>query len=233
MVIFGGPGKWLSAIIPGLLALLLLWRAGLAWRVVRTIFRLLGVLAVMLFLIHGLFNPQNQTILLSVGPFEVGQEGLEFAAMIAIRLAAVLAASLLLVTTTHPAHLVQALAEAGLPFSLAYLLGSPLLLLPQIGERVQAIQAAQQSRGLETQGSLLKRALALFPLAAPLVFSTLVDVEERSLVLEKCGVSAPNQKTSLKCVIDTSRQHPARWVMIVLAVIMLAAGIWWRAYGGD
>jgi len=232
VIIFGGPGGWLFAIFPGLLAMLLLWRAGLAWRVARTVFRLLALLAGVLFLVHGFFNPHNQTILLELGPFSLGQEGLAFAALILVRLAATLAASLLLVVSTHPAHLVQALAEAGLPFGLAYLLGSPLLLLPQIAGRVQSIQAAQHARGLETQGNLLQRTRALFPLVAPLVFSVLVDVEERSLALEVRGFSAPNPKTSLNELVDTPSQRTARWIMLLLAGLLVAAGFWWRANGG-
>jgi energy-coupling factor transport system permease protein len=231
VLIFSGPGSWLSAILPGLLALLILWRASLARRVLQTILRLLTPLAMVLFLVHGFFNPQNQTFLIRLGPLALGQEGLDFAALIVIRLAATLAASLLMVVSTHPAHLVQALAEAGLPNGLAYLLGSPLLLLPQIAARVQSIQAAQQARGLETQGNLLQRVRALFPLVAPLVFSALVDVEERSLALEVRGFSSPNPKTSLKELVDTPAQRLARWGMVLLAGLWLAAGLWWRVYG--
>lgn len=233
VIIFGVPGGWLSAIIPGLLAMLLLWQAGLAWRSVQTIFRLLALLAVVLFGIHGLFNPHNQTILFQMGPFSVGQEGLSFAALVLLRLSAALAASLLLVISTHPAHLVQALTEVGLPSGLAYLLGSPLLLLPQIGERVLTIQAAQQARGLETQGNLFRRIWALFPLVAPLVFSALVDVEERSLSLEVRGFSAPNPKTSLNELIDTPSQRAARWGMLILTGLLLIVGLWWRVYGNN
>jgi len=114
---------------------------------------------------------------------------------------------------------------------LAYLLGSPLLLLPQMAARVQVIQSIQQARGLETQGNFFQRMRALFPLVAPLVFSALVDVEDRSLALEVRGFSAPNQKTSLTELIDTREQCVARWVMIFLAGFLLMAGIWWRIYG--
>jgi energy-coupling factor transport system permease protein len=231
-IIFGGPGMWLSAILPGLLAILLLWRAGLTGRAVIMVLRLLAPLTLVLFLVHGLFNPQNQTILIQLGPFFVGQEGLAFAALIVVRLIAVLVSSLSFVMTTHPAHLVQALEEAGLPRRLAYLLGSPLLIMPQLAGRVQAIQAAQQARGLETQGNLLMRIRALFPLVAPFIFSALVDVEERSLALEVRGFSASTPKTSLFELPDTPAQHTARWVMFLLAAFLLAAGFWWRANGG-
>ncbi len=232
VIIFAGPGEWLSAALPGLLAMLLLWRAGLAWHVASVSFRLLALLSCVLFLVHGFFNPHNQTILLALGPFAIGVEGLAFAALVVLRLAATLFASLLLVVATHPAHLVQALAEARLPYGLAYLLGSPLLLLPQIARRVQAIRDAQQARGLETQGSLLQRARALFPLAAPLIFSALVDVEERSLALEVRGFSAHHPKTSLKELADTPPQRLARWVMLLLAGLLFIAGVWSRTYGG-
>ena len=232
VIIFGGPGGWLSAFFPGLLAMFCLWRASLAGQAVRLIFRLTIFFAVILFIIHGFFSPENQTTLLKVGPFALGQEGLAFAFLIVIRLAATLAATLFLVLSTHPAHLVQALAEAGLPHGLAYLLGSPLQLLPQMAARAQAIQAVQQARGLETQGNLFQRMRALFPLVAPLVFSALVDVEERSLALEVRGFSAPNRKTSLNELLDTHAQRIARWSMILLAGLLFVSGIWRRIYGG-
>lgn len=228
VIIFGGPGGWLSAILPGLLALVMLWRAGLAGWVARTTLRLLAFLAVVLFVVHGFLNPGNQTVLLQLGMFRLGREGLAYAALVVLRLAAASITSLLMVISTHPAHLVQALAEAGLPYDLAYLLGSPLLLLPQIAGRVQVIQAAQQARGLETQGGLLQRIRALFPLIAPLVFGSLVDVEERSLALEVRGFRAPNPKTSLHELADTDSQRAARRIMLGLAAVLLAAGVWWR-----
>ncbi|MFM8321513.1 MAG: energy-coupling factor transporter transmembrane component T family protein [Chloroflexota bacterium] len=232
VVIFGAPGGWLPAAAPGLLALCFLWRAGLAAAVLQKIFRLLAPLTVVLLLVHGFFSPLNRTVLFSLGPLSAGQEGAAYAALILLRLAAVLAASLLTVVTTHPARLVQALFEAGLPYGLAYLLGSPLLLLPQIAGRVKAIQAAQQARGLETEGGLLQRARAFFPLAAPLIFSTLLDVEERALALEVRGFSAPTPKTSLYQLVDTPRQRAARWSMLLLAGLLLAAGFWWRVHAG-
>lgn len=228
VIIFGAPGGWLSAAAPGLLAIFLLWQAGLAVWVGRKVIYLLAPLTVVLFLVHGFFNPSNRTMIFSVGPFAVGEEGLAFAALIALRLASMLTASLLMAVTTHPAHLVQALSEAGLPFGLAYLLGSPLLLLPQLAGRVRAIQAAQQARGLETEGNLLQRTRALFPLVAPLIFSALIDVEERTLALEVRGFSAPHPKTSLHQLVDTPGQRAVRWGMILLAGLALAAGIWWR-----
>lgn len=230
--IFGGPGGWFSAVFPGLLAMLLLWRAGLAGQAVRLIFRLIFLFAIILFVIHGFFNPENITPLLEFGPFTLGLEGLSFAFLIVIRLIAALAASLILVLSTHPADLVQSFIEAGLPHKLAFLFGSPLLLLPQLVARAQSIQAVQQARGLEIKGNLITRIRALFPLVAPLIFSALVDVEDRSLALEVRGFNAPNPRTSLTELVDSRSQRISRTVMVLFAVIMLVSGLLWRIYGG-
>lgn len=227
LVIFGGAGGWISAFVTGLLAMLILWRAGLAAQSAKVIFRLLGSLTFILFIIHGFFFPENKTILFHVANFSLGAEGLQFAFLIVMRLTAALAASLVMILTTPPSHLMQAMVEARLPYGLAYLLGSPLFLLPQMLARAQAIQAAQQSRGLETQGSLSTRVRALFPLVAPLVFSALIDVEERSLALEARGFNAPYIKSSLMELPDTKAQRILRAVMILFAATLLLARIGW------
>lgn len=232
-IIFGGPDKWLSAILPGVISLLILWSVDIAWGSLKLILRLLIPVAVILFLVHGLFSPENQHILMRFGAFSVGQEGLIYASLIVVRLVSTLASSLLLVTSTHPGSLIQALEQTGLSRRLVYLLGSPLLLLPQMARRIQTIRAAQQSRGLETQGSLLQRIKALFPLVAPLVFSALVDVEERSLALEVRGFSAPTSKTNLTEIPDTTKQQVLRWSMIVVAVCFVVFGFWRKLNGYD
>lgn len=230
VIIFAGPGGWLSALLPGLLALTFLWRAGLGGLAVQLAFRFLSWLVIIMFAIHGFFGQDNQTTLFSLGALEVGLEGIKFAFLVTVRLAAMLFASLVLVLTTHPSHLVQALTEAGLPNGLAYLLGSPLLLLPQMIARAQAIRAVQQARGLETGGSLPQRIRALFPLVAPLIFSALVDVEERSLALDARGFSAPTRKTFLRELADTRPQRFARRGMVILTIVFFLLGIGWRLY---
>ncbi|MAT42359.1 MAG: cobalt transporter [Anaerolineaceae bacterium] len=232
-IIFGGPNKWLSAILPGVISILILWSAGIAWRALKLIVQLLTPIAVILFIVHGFFGPANHQILMRLGPFVLGQEGLMYASLIVVRLVSTLASSLLLVTSTHPGSLIQALEQTGLSRKLVYLLGSPLLLLPQMARRIQTIRSAQQSRGLETQGNLLQRIKALFPLVAPLVFSALVDVEERSLALEVRGFSAPTPKTNLTEIPDTTKQQVLRWGMIVIAVCFLVFEFWRKRNGYD
>jgi energy-coupling factor transporter transmembrane protein EcfT len=89
--------------------------------------------------------------------------------------------------------------------------------------RASAILETQQSRGLETRG-LLRRALALPALVGPLVIGALVDVEERAMTLESRAYNRIGPKTSLRQLVDTGRQQLARWVILVLIVVLIA----WR-----
>jgi energy-coupling factor transport system permease protein len=231
LVVFLGPDRWLGMLWTGLFTLLIAGWAGLLLRLAHALVRTVLPLAVMLLIIHGLFNPANSTPLIGVGSLALSEEGLRYAVLIIGRLVSVLAASMLLVFTTKVGDLIQALSQAGLSPWMAYLLGSPLLLLPQLRARANSILAAQRARGLETEGSLFKRTKALFPLVAPLVFSALVDTEERAMALEARAFSAPGPRTSLVELQDTLVQRIARWGMLFIAVLVVITGIWWRLHG--
>ena len=227
IVIFSHQLHRVSPVIPGLLAWMLLVSAGMGVRASVALFRLLAAFTIILLLLHGFFNPANQIVLLTIGPFSIGKEGLVFAEIIIIRLISALASSFVFVFSTKPDHLIQALTELGMSNKLAYLLGSPLLLLPRLSERVKSIQSAQQSRGLKTQGSLFTRMRALVPLISPLIFSSLIDAEERSTALEVRGFTSPNKKTHLYKLADTRFQYFLRIGMMIMVVLLVLIGKVW------
>ncbi|MGL1930871.1 MAG: energy-coupling factor transporter transmembrane protein EcfT [Desulfotalea sp.] len=188
--------------------------------------RILLPLALFMIMIHGTLYPGNQTIILSLGQVHFYQEGFLFALNVLMQLTAVLTASLLFVLCTHPVDLVTAISQAGLPNALAYLIGSPLLLLPIMRLRIGTIQAAQRSRGLDSEGNIVKRFFSLFPLLAPLVLGSLVEIEQRSIAMEIRGFNAPYKKTSLRKISDSRWQQLLRWAMLVLAVFVIIFRLW-------
>ncbi len=196
--------------------------------VAKRIMRILVPFMVFLFIIHGFFYPGNQNILISLGPFSIGFEGVVYASRVVIRLASALALSFLLISTTHTGDLVHALVELGLSNRFAYLVGSPLLLIPQMAERGRLIRAAQQSRGLELGGNLFSRIKALLPIITPLILGSLVDIEERAIALEIRGFSKPGPKTSIRELRDTNNQKFLRWFLFLLTASLLTAGLFWR-----
>jgi energy-coupling factor transport system permease protein len=198
---------------------------GVARSILITVVKVLLPVVLSLVLIQGiLFPPAGATPLpWSIGPIRLTYEGLLFAYLISARLLVLSTAVLLTLRTTHPADLVFALTERGLPRSIGYILLVSLQIVPDMTARATAILEAQRSRGLETQRGLSK-ARAIVPLLGPLVVGALVDVEERAMALESRAYTAPGPKTSLRELVDTPSQRIARWLML----LGMAALIAWR-----
>ena len=118
------------------------------------------------------------------------------------------------------------LTRRGLPGQFAYVIISTLQILPQMQAKAQTIISAQRSRGLDTESSYLKRAGALFPLVGPLVFGSLVEVEERAIAIEARGFTSTHVKTSLYDIPDTNKDRITRWTLVTLVVAALALRLW-------
>lgn len=215
-------------LLPGLLSplslfgivLLLAIVGGVAGSFVRTV--LLGLLPIVisLFLIQGILFPPPNATPLPIGPITLTREGLAFAFLLSTRLLVFTSAILLLLRTTHPADLVFALTQRGLPRGIGYILLVTLQIAPEMIGRATAILEAQRSRGLETQGGLC-RARGLVPLVGPLVVGALADVEERAMALESRAYTARGPKTSLRQLTDTAGQRYVRRLMLLIILVLI------------
>ncbi len=185
---------------------------------VTTSLKLLLPFAISLFLIQSLFFPEGTTILARLGPLSIKAEGVRFAFASTVRILLLSGALLLTLLTTHPGALMTALTQRGMPPALAYVIVTTLQIVPQMRQRANTIIDAQRSRGLETQGSILRRVRTLVPLLAPLVLGALVDVEERSLALEARAFSATGTKTSLWVLPDPIPERVLRWTIAAVVV---------------
>lgn len=181
----------------------------------RRLFWLIFPIAVSLVLVQGFFYPGAEDIMLRIGPLALKREGLMFAATIGGRLLLILAGFMLVLLTTCPADLTTALTQVGLPSEVAYLVLAALQLIPRMQARGQTIAAAQQARGLETGGNLLRRVRGILPLFGPLILGALGDVEERAMALEARAFRASRTKTSLRTLHDSTPQRIVRWVLVV------------------
>src|SRR5262249_15437650 len=205
----------------GLLGLAYL--SGVAGPFLRTALRVLLPITISLFLIQGLLFPPPSATPLPLGPITLRREGLAFAFVTSTRLLAFTGTLLLLLEPPHPADLVFALTQRGLPSSIGYILLVALQIVPNMTARATDVLEAQRSRGLETQGGV-RRVRALVPLVGPLIVGALVDVEERAMALESRAYTAPGPKTSLRELVDTFSQRCARWPRL----LGIAALIAWR-----
>jgi len=211
---------FLFAIIP------LCFVGRVSWEFFMSAFRLIIPAASFIFIMQAFFQPDGQTIIFEFWFLDVTEESLAFAFRIATRITVMISAFTLLLMTTHPSELMSDLTRRGLPGQFAYVIISTLQILPQMQAKAQTIINAQRSRGLDTQSSFIKRAGSLIPLVGPLVFGSLVEVEERAIAIEARGFTSTHVKTSLHDVPDTSADKVLRWLLVVLVIISLALNLW-------
>jgi len=221
---FGIAGYWWAT---GIVGGLLLWSGwlGVLRPVVQRVSVAIAPLALFLFPIHGFFHP-GTTVLFTIGPFTLTQEGIAYAHLILSRLAVLAAALLAFSLSTTPAELVATLTQRGVSPSLTYLLISPFQLLPEIRAKAATILAAQQARGMETEGNLWQRSRALVPLVVPLVLGAMVDVEERAMALEARAFRAQGRKTSLVHIPDSPTQRWFRFGLLGFTVAVIGWSQW-------
>jgi energy-coupling factor transport system permease protein len=132
----------------------------------------------------------------------------------------------LFLLTTHPSELMSDLTRRGLPPQFAYVIISTLQILPQMQAKAQTIIAAQRSRGLDTESTFFKRAGSVVPLVGPLVFGSLVEVEERAIAIEARGFTSKSTKTSLHEIPDRISDKIIRWALILLVLLSIVLKIW-------
>lgn len=226
LVNFFGPGYWLPTLLfLFVLVPLSVW-GHVAGPFLRTTVRLLLPLVAFLFVMQSLFYPGGRTVLFDLWLFSVKLEGVQFAYLTATRIITMVGSFLLLLFTTHPGALMADLNRRGVSPSLTYIIISTLQIIPEMRTKAATVVDAQRARGLETEGSLLNRARALAPLVGPLVFGSLVDVEERAIALEARAFKAKRVKTSLVEIPDSAAQRMARLGLMGLTLVMIGLRLW-------
>ena len=226
LIAFTFPWYW----TPHLLVLVAIIPLSLLGKVFRefsvTALRLILPAAGFLFLMQAFFQPVGSDIIFKFYFLDVTQESFLFAFRNAMRVFVMVSAFTLFLVTTHPSELMSDLTRRGLPGQFAYVIISTLQILPQIIAKSQTIIAAQRSRGLDTESSFLKRAGSLIPLVGPLVFGSLMEVEERAIAIEARGFTSKHVKTSLHEIPDPSFDQTLRWVLVALIILSIALNLW-------
>jgi energy-coupling factor transport system permease protein len=181
---------------------------------------------IFIFLMQAFFQPMGETVIFKFWFLDVTQESLSFAFRISTRITVMVSAFTLFLLTTSPSELMTDLTRRGLPGQFAYVIISTLQILPQMQSKAQTIIAAQRSRGLDTESTFIKRAGSLIPLVGPLVFGSLVEVEERAIAIEARGFTSKKEKTSLHEIPDPRSDKLLRWALVLLALLSILLNLW-------
>lgn len=165
------------------------------------------------------------TILLGLGPFAVTLEGAAFTAGVILRVLVAAAALVLLGLTTRASDLLVDLEHRGLSPRLAFAAAATLEAVPAAIERGRTIRDAQRARGLDTEGGVRRRLRGVLPLVGPVVTSSLVDVEARSLARDARAFGTPRNRHLLWSPPDSTGQRIARVGAASVLLALVAARI--------
>lgn len=189
---------------------------------------LLATSVVLLFLltiviVQGLVYSENETILFSFFNVNFYLEGLLRARNISLNVINIVLSFTFFVLTTKPSEMTDALIQLKFPPSVAYVFSSVFQIVPQMIGTVDTITDAQKSRGMDTDGNLLQRMKAFFPLISPVILNSLVVTKERAIALEVRGFESTKKKTHLYEIKNTRFESI---IIIVLLIILLSAIVW-------
>ncbi|HWO56974.1 MAG TPA: energy-coupling factor transporter transmembrane component T [bacterium] len=184
---------WLSA-----LALLLFAQAArgrLDWRAVRQVFVWVMVSGALTVLLYLLLGPESGSDGLRLWGVVIPRERLALGAGMGLRLAALICASVLLVTAVAPLRLAAGvtrwllpLRHLGLPVAQFYYLAFFLVaMVPNFLNESRLIRLAQNSRGIGGGGGLIARARAYPSLVVPVFAAAIRRSDAIALVLASRG----------------------------------------------
>ncbi|MCU1566249.1 MAG: Cobalt transport family protein [Pseudarthrobacter sp.] len=197
--------------------------AGTFRRLLPAAAAILVPLCLSLLVLHGLFFPEDHTVLAEWGPARATSEGLSFALHRAAQLSAAVLALLVFSFSVSVPDLVAALSAKGVHGRFAFVLASTLTLLPVITSRLQRIRQAQEARGLVIRRGLLARAAAFRLQAVPLVSALVEDAAIRAAALDSRGFGSFGPRTSYRDVPDRPWERGLRIVLLLAAAAAVAA----------
>jgi energy-coupling factor transport system permease protein len=169
--------------------------------------------------------PGASDAIVKIGPLAPTWTGLTAALQATMRVVAFALSVAVFSLTTPTDDFLTDLELRGLGRRGAFIIGAAIRMVPRMVERAGEIADAQRARGLDTQGSVWRRVRGVLPLAVPMIFGALSEVEEQTLALEARAFSAPGQRTVVRLLADRSLERLARWMILILTVALVALSI--------
>ncbi len=186
---------------------------------IRWLWTRLAPLLVMILILQPLFAPGPGLDLLRLGPVRLTVAGLLDGIGFALRAAALAFVTAILLLTTDPMLLVQALVKLGLPYSWGLTAGLAIRYLPTTYGLFVTISEAQQARGwIVGQGGFLRRARSYLPILVATIIAALRLSDNLGLALAARGLGYPARRTALYDV----QFAPVDW--LVAAVVTIVFG---------
>ncbi|ATG53006.1 hypothetical protein CFK38_16890 [Brachybacterium vulturis] len=166
-----------------LAAVVLAFLGGVGRRFVSVFARLVLAVGGFLFVVRVIFAKDADTYW-SWGPFGISPTSITEAAGFTVFVLAMCAILTLFFAFVPIRHLMLALEDVGVHRKASYIVLASFQAITDLGANVRTVLDAQKSRGVETEGSIVRRAGAFLPVLAPVFLSAMSQTEERALALD-------------------------------------------------
>ncbi len=182
-------------------------------------------LVISILLVNTLLYPGATDVIVRIGPLAPTWSGLTAAVQATLRVVAFALSVAILGLTTPTDDLLADLERRGLGRRGTFVIGSAIRMIPRMSERAGEITESQRARGMDTEGGISRRVRGIVPLAGPMIFGALTEVEEQTMALEARAFSAPARRTVLRQLPDSPAQRLLRWVLFLGSLAAVAAEI--------
>lgn len=193
--------------------------SGVIKRYITSLSKLL--ILVIMIIIFQTFLFGGDEVLFQIGPIKAYATGFQNALTISSNILNIAGIFMWFFQTTENKELVYALEMKKMNYKAAYVLLSTLQMIEELRKKSQVIMNSQRARGVETEGKLITRAKAFFPIMVPFVVGSISDIEERALTLEARGFTAPREKTHIFVVKPSGNERIAKSIAIIITLIIL------------
>ena len=175
---------------------------------------------------HWIFTfPNTWPVIGGAGP---SWEGVLYAVAVICRTLAVMLIVPLTVLTSDVNTIVVSLAQAHIPYKLAFIFASTLRFYPLLLAQIQTIIEAQKLRGLVLERmSLLRRIRVYARIAVPLILSTLTRAQMLEVALQAKAFSGRSERTYLHTATLQVRDYVVGGLAVVFLVMAGIAYIVW------
>ncbi len=167
---------------------------------------------------------KSEVVLFQFWFIKIYEAGLQHAIVLCFVIMNVAGILLWLFQTTETKEMTYALEKAGMSYKASFVFLSTFQMIEVLGKSSKTIMNAQRARGVETEGNLIVRSKAFFPMIVPLVVGSLMNTEERVLTLECKGFDTQCPKTHLLELKKTGNETKAVAIASVITAIIMG----WR-----
>lgn len=160
---------------------------------------IIGVASIFIVIFQGLLYP-GKTVLIDLGPLHPTLEGISFGLVIALRVLAIVGASLTIARTTDPHDIFLTMVQAGLPYKIAYGMFIALRFIPLMEYEAATIQSAQFVRGITQQkgGGIANRIKQISNFLVPFIAVGIRRADQSALAMEVRAFGLYPTRTNLR-----------------------------------